>query len=127
MGSALELISMGRELAKALASAEDKMRVMELAARAADLEEENRELRREVAELREELARRKGLETYRGASYVLEGDGTRTGPVCKACYDEHDLVVILESSADGGARCPSCRRRYPGVKASKAGPRQRFL
>ena len=103
---------------------EEKMALLELREQVYDLEDENRMLKRENSELRERLAARKKLERIGGAYYVLEDDGSKTGPVCPHCYIEDGLVMILEGSANG-ARCARCKDVYPGVAASVEGYRQR--
>lgn len=103
---------------------EERAALLDLREQVSDLEEENRALKRENDELKAELARKKALETYRGASYVLESDGTKTGPVCPACYNE-GIVVLLERGK-GGARCARCNTRYPGVESEIEGCRQRI-
>lgn len=67
---------------------------------------------------------RGALETIGGASYVLEANGAKTGPVCPACYAD-GITVMLESAAKGGAQCSKCGARYAGVRASVEGPRMR--
>ena len=101
-----------------------KVELLELQKRALEIEAENMELVRENEELRRLLARKKAMETLNGASYILEPDGGKTGPVCPKCYNRDEVVSILEGVSNG-ARCAVCGARYPGVKASVAGPRQR--
>lgn len=115
-------IDAGRRIAGLVASYDDKLKVLELVARAADLQAENEDLRRKVRELGEELARKKKLETMSGATYILEDDGSRTGPICKACYDERDLVVRLVRFR-GGSRCVNCGNVYPGVGSELDDPK----
>lgn len=107
---------------KTFLSAEDRVKVAELAEKAFNLEEENHALRGEVARLSEELARKKRLETISGVTYVLEDDGSRTGPICKKCYDECDLVVRLVGCR-GGSRCVNCGSIYPGVDSGLDDPK----
>lgn len=105
---------------------EERMALLDLMDQVSDLEEENRELRRENAELRERLASRKRLERVGGAYFLLEDDGSKTGPVCPQCYEADEIACILEGSK-AGSRCARCGTRYPGVDASVEGPRQRIL
>lgn len=105
---------------------EERMALLDLMDQVSDLEEENRELRRENAELRERLASRKRLERVGGAYFLLEDDGSKTGPVCPQCYEEDKIVVILER-ANGGASCSRCRARYAGVEASAEGFKQHIF
>lgn len=65
------------------------------------------------------------LETIGAASYVLEADGSKTGPVCPECYRD-GITVFLESASKGGAQCSKCGARYAGVRASVEGHRQRI-
>ena len=105
---------------------EERMALLDLMDQVSDLEEENRELRRENAELRERLASRKRLERVGGAYFLLEDDGSKTGPVCPQCYEEDKIAVILER-ANGGASCSRCRTRYAGVEASAEGFKQHIF
>lgn len=100
-----------------------KMALIDLREQVSDLEEENRRLKAENAELRARLAHKKRLETIGATSYVLEDDGSKTGPVCQLCYLEKSVTVLLEKS-NGGAFCPLCKTRYPGITASVEGYRQ---
>lgn len=102
---------------------EERMALLDLMDQVSDLEEENRELRRENAELRERLASRKRLERVGGAYFLLEDDGSKTGPVCPQCYEADKIAVILER-ANGGASCSRCRTRYAGVEAFAEGFKQ---
>ena len=101
-----------------------EVQLLELQKRALEIEAENMELLRENEELRRLLARKKAMETFGGASYILEPDGGKTGPVCPRCYNRDEVVSILEG-VPHGARCAVCGARYPGVRASVEGPRQR--
>lgn len=105
---------------------EERAALLDLREQVSDLEEENRELRRENSELRERLASKKRLQRIGSAYYVLEDDGTKTGPVCPECYSGDGIVCALEE-CQHGARCARCSTRYPGVRASVQGPRQRIL
>lgn len=116
MGSPVDYFQLGTQLIRNIASLEDKMTVMQLTDRIRVLQEERDGLARQVRELSEELARKKRLETRAGASYVLEDDGAMTGPICKRCYDERDLVIRLVR-CPGGARCVNCGETYPGVES----------
>ena len=95
---------------------EERMALLDLREQVADLEEENRALKRENEGLRAQLAWRKALETYGGASYVIESDGAKTGPVCPYCYRSDGIVMLLER-ANGGAKCARCKTWYPGVES----------
>lgn len=111
---------------------EERAAALDLRERVADLEDENRELRRRNAELadenerlRKKLAARKRLERRDGAVYLLEDDGTETGPICPQCYESDGVIMLLER-ANGGAACSRCRTRYAGVAPAVDGYRARI-
>ena len=114
------------EMAKAVASADDKMRLVEAAMALNELAVENKRLMDENAGLRVELARRKALEYRGGSYYLIEGDGSEVGPVCPRCYRAEVLISRLER-ANGGARCSVCGTRYAGSRHAVDGYRQRVL
>ena len=106
---------------------EERAALLDLRERVGDMEDENRELKRRNAELacenerlRRKLAERKKLERRGGAVFLLEDDGTATGPICPDCYESSGVVMLLEQ-ANGGARCARCRTRYPGVAPAVEG------
>lgn len=99
---------------------EEKMALIDLREQVSDLEEENRRLKAENAELRAKLVSRKKLERVGGACFILEDDGSKTGPVCPNCY-EHDGIVMLLERANGGARCSRCNTRYAGIEPAVEG------
>lgn len=114
------------EIAKAVASAEDKMKLAEAAMALNQLASENKRLMDENDELRKKLAKKKALECRRGSYFVIGEDGEGIGPVCPKCYQESGLVYLLER-VSGGAHCPVCKARYAGVKGSVEGKRQRLI
>lgn len=123
MSSAYETIRAAREAAKALASIDARIQLMDALDMLADLREESEALKMENAELRRRLAERKRLERFGGACYILEDDGSRTGPICPDCYGGDGIVMLLEEG-NGGAQCARCETRYPGVDPASEGFRQ---
>ena len=123
MGSASDVVKTFIKTYAELEPDEAKMALIDLREQVSDLEEANRRLKAENADLRQELARKKRLETRRAASCILEDDGSETGPVCQYCYLDKGVTILLEK-ANGGARCPLCKTRYPGIEASVDGYRQ---
>lgn len=110
------------ELAKTVASADDKMKLAEAAMALNQLAMENRRLMDENEGLRKELAMRKALE-YRKGSYFVVVDDELVGPICPDCYQEKGLIYRLEK-ANGGARCSVCGKRYAGSKYAVEGYKQ---
>lgn len=102
---------------------DEKMALIDLREQVSDLEEENRTLRAENAGLRAQLASRKKMERFGGACFILEDDGSETGPICPACYERDGIVMLLER-ANGGANCSRCGTRYAGVEPAVEGFRQ---
>lgn len=79
-----------------------------------DLEDESRILSEENRALREQLKRRKDLERRKDAYYIIEDNGSPTGPVCPRCYLEDGIVVKLAMSGKG-AYCPACKAGFHAV------------
>lgn len=112
------------DLAKTVASAEDRIKLAEVAMALNQLATENKQLIEENSELRKALARRKSLE-YRDDSYYLTTEeGEQIGPVCPKCYQGDALINRLER-ANGGARCSVCGTRYAGSRYAVEGYHQR--
>lgn len=124
MGSFYDTMRAARDVAREVASLDARIQLMDALDMAADLREENESLREENAVLRRRLAAKKRLERDGGACYVLEDDGTKTGPVCPDCYGRDGIVMLLERF-NGGARCSRCKVRYAGVEPAVEGFRQR--
>lgn len=110
---------------KAAASVETREKLAQVSAAYFEVVKENFDLAEENAQLRKELARKKAIEAISGEYFVQEKDGSLTGPVCPACYDD-GIIVILETSSKGGAQCSKCKARFAGVRASVEGPRVRI-
>lgn len=102
----------------------ERERLMDLVRKLEEAETEMRDLRRRNEALAAELARRKALERIGGAYWLIEGDGTKTGPVCPRCYEETGIVHLLERRKDG-AYCPACKTSYAGVAPSFEGRSQK--
>lgn len=124
MADLLDAISDAREVVKTISSVDDRIRLSEALDRASALRDENERLKRKVRKLRKKLAAMKKLETYKGASYVIEDDGEKTGPICPWCY-KHDGITVLLARSNGGARCQVCKRLYAGVSTPVEGYRMR--
>lgn len=80
---------------------------------------------RQIRELNEQRSERRKL-TFdsKRLGYMIELDnGEVIGPVCPKCHKETASIVLLEET-NGGAVCPNCKSRYPGVKASVEGYKQ---
>ena len=109
---------------EAAANAETRAKLAQVSAAYFEAVSENFELAEENRRLREELARKKAVEVVGGEYFVLEADGSKTGPVCPECYSG-GITVVLESSSHGGAQCSKCGARYAGVRASVEGRQPR--
>lgn len=101
----------------------ERERLMDLVRKLEEAETEMRDLRRRNEALAAELSRRKALERIGGAYWLIEGDGTKTGPVCPCCFEGTGIVHLLERRK-GGAYCYACDTTYPGVVADFDGPQQ---
>ena len=114
------------EVSASIQSVDDKARLLDLMSQMQEMGLEMDRMRDENSNLRKQLASRKKLERIGGAYYVLEDDGSKTGPVCPQCYVRDELVCILERSPSG-AHCARCGSRYPGVDASVECCRQKVF
>lgn len=123
MSNAGGIWSLAKDVLSGAERVKDRQKIMELVTRAMELEDENRALRMRIDELGAGLAMKKRLETIAGASYVLEEDGSRTGPVCKRCYDEKGLTIRLVRWYGKGARCANCGTVYPGIESGIDDPK----
>lgn len=103
------------EMAKTIASAEDKIRLSTAAMALNQLAEENSRLMKDNEHLRTELARRKALEYRDGSYYVVTSDGKEAGPLCPRCYQDEGFIYLLSQSRNG-ARCSVCGKTYAGSK-----------
>ena len=126
MADILDAISDAREVVKTISSVDDRIRLSEALDRASALRDENERLKKKVKKLRKKLAAMKRLETYKGASFIIEDDGEKTGPICPRCYKRDGIVVILVRSNDG-AKCQVCKNLYAGVETHVRGYRTRAL
>lgn len=57
------------------------------------------------------------LERIEASYYIIENDGSKTGPVCPYCYQRDVIVVLLTHYGRIWATCESCDRSYPDVAA----------
>lgn len=111
----LEFFELGvdlAEMAKTVASIDDKIMLNEAVTAINKLTAENRELSDELAKLRQELARRKELEYRDGSYYLARGDGKLEGPVCRRCYLSEGLINRLMWRRDHELRCTVCDTTY---------------
>lgn len=106
------------EVAKTVASAEDKILLAEASMALNQLAIENKRLMEENEELRRELALRKKLEYRDGSYYVVEDDGDMVGPICPECYMKKGLVYLTVGRSDG-SRCTTCGAVFGGSSPAK--------
>lgn len=123
MADILSMVSDAREVVKTVASVDGRIKLAAALDSVSELQEKNYKLKHKVKKLKKRLAAMKRMESYGGAYYVLEDDGRKVGPVCPLCYQQKRVIVILERER-GSGHCPSCRTRYPGIKASVEGYKQ---
>lgn len=116
MADAHEAIQGVLAVGKGLASIDDRIKLTEAVSVLEGLEDENRRLAKENDDLRKELKRRKELEREGNAYYLLENDGSKTGPLCPKCYKDDGLVFALAKNSRGKVVCTVCGREYSGVK-----------
>lgn len=109
-------------IAKTIASADDKLRLAEAGVALGELAAENRRLAAEVAELRSRLSRRKDLEYRRGAYYVVMGGGEFEGPVCRRCYESEGLINRLKWNGSHELCCTVCKTAYNPEEAGEYEP-----
>lgn len=117
MNSVMDTIKVASSVVSGIDVAADRLALLELIDKTHLLFEENQDLKRQNARLVEQLSRCKALERIGGAFYILEQDGSRTGPICPLCYERDGIPRILRSTEEG-AECASCGEQYPGVEAS---------
>lgn len=102
---------------------DEMLLLMDLRDRVWQLEKENDSLRQENAKLKEQLAAKKKLECHGASIYILEDDGTETGPICPDCYQKDNIIMLLVQ-AEGGARCTRCKTLHAGVASTLEVPGQ---
>lgn len=120
MPSFTDTLNAARDAIKAVSSIDDRIKLMDALDALSELHMENNALKEENRMLREKLAARKRLERRGAEVYILEDDGTETGPICPQCYGADGIVMLLER-ANGGARCSRCKARYAGVDPAVEG------
>lgn len=117
MSSVMDTIKVASSIIAGIDATDDRLALLELIDKTHLLLDENQDLKRRNARLAEQLSRRKELERVQASFYLIERDGTRTGPVCPVCYERDGIPRILRSTEEG-AECASCGEQYPGVEAS---------
>ena len=117
MASVMETIKVASSIISGIDATDSRLALLELVEKTRLLLDENQDLKRKNERLAEQLVRKKALERIGPAYYLMERDGTRTGPVCPVCYARDGIHRILRST-DDGADCASCGEQYPGVEAS---------
>lgn len=117
MSSVMDTIKVASSIIAGIDATDDRLALLELIDKTHLLLDENQDLKRRNARLAEQLSRRKELERVQASFYLIERDGTRTGPVCSVCYERDGIPRILRSTEEG-AECASCGEQYPGVEAS---------
>ena len=117
MSSVMDTIKVASSIIAGIDATDDRLALLELIDKTHLLLDENQDLKRMNARLAEQLSRRKELERVQASFYLIERDGTRTGPVCPVCYERDGIPRILRSTEEG-AECASCGEQYPGVEAS---------
>lgn len=128
MSDALGAVRALLQMARDVSSTDERLKLCEAASALQELEEENRRLSQENQDLRLELRRRKDLEREGAAYFLVERDGSKTGPLCPTCYTEEGLVSMLARRQDGRATCVACGREYAGVRVYlTTGRSQRIL
>jgi hypothetical protein len=96
------------ELLKKGLTLEAQEKIMELRVGALELQEENLKLRERVKALEGELAVARDLvfEPTSGLYWIQKPDGSRDGPFCAVCHDEHKRLARLH---DGRQRAAGTR------------------
>src|SRR5882724_287897 len=76
---------------------EAQEKIMQLRVGALELQEENLKLKERVKQLEGELAVSQDLlfEPTTGLYWMQKPDGSRDGPFCAVCYDEHKRLARL--------------------------------
>src|SRR4051794_24662708 len=92
------------ELLKKGLTLEAQEKIMELRVGALELQEENLKLRDRVNQLESELAVSRDLtfEAPTGLYWLQKPDGSRDGPFCAICYDQHRRLARLHDGRERG-------------------------
>jgi hypothetical protein len=87
---------------------EAQEKIMELRVGALELQEENLKLKERVGQLEGELAVSRDIvfDPNTGLYWMQKPDGSRDGPFCAVCYDEHKRLARLH---DGRQRALKTR------------------
>ena len=117
MASVMETIKVASSVISGIDATDSRLALLELVEKTRLLLDENQDLRRKNERLVEQLVRKKAWERIGATYYLMERDGTKTGPVCPVCYERDGIPRILRSTEEG-AECASCGEQYPGVEAS---------
>ena len=107
-----------KELLKKGLTLEAQEKIMELREGALGLQEDNLKLRERVKQLESELtlARDFTFEAETGLYWLLKPDGSRDGPFCAVCHDEHKRIARLHDGRKRGAQtrwlCMICSNTF---------------
>jgi hypothetical protein len=136
LGGAVDAIKKAYDLArtlqdadKAIATAEIKMRVVDLVDALLNAKFSIAEAQAEVLTLRQQVAtleqekKVKATVRERGGLYWTEGaNGKEDGPYCTACYDTKGQLVRAKDTGNDWIFCPACSH---GVDGPNGGPSRR--
>jgi hypothetical protein len=114
MPSATDIIIAASSVISGIDNAEAQLHLRELVGKLEEVDAEVKTLKLENEALASKLKRRKDLERVSGSYFIIEPDGTRTGPLCPRCYEDDNVVQLLLETRSG-ARCTGCGREYAGV------------
>ncbi|MBZ5638008.1 MAG: SIKE family protein [Acidobacteriia bacterium] len=119
----LDALKDAGQLAKGLASIEDKQKLLDLQVAALEIAQRNAQLEQENRELREKLRIRDEL-TFRENVYWRDGQADK-GPFCPPCWDSRGLLVHLtETTPNVQYDCRSCGKYFTLRPAPPVIPRR---
>ncbi len=106
------------ELLKKGLTLEAQEKIMELRVGALELQEDNLKLRERVRHLESELtlARDFSFEAATGLYWLAKPEGSRDGPFCAVCHDEHKRIARLHDGRNRAAQsrwlCMICSNTF---------------
>jgi len=100
------------ELLKKGSTIEAQEKIMELREGALSLQEENIKLKEKIKELESELIKKKEVHWEAPSYWTIASNGSKTGPFCQQCWDNHEKLIRLQDSGNGCWECKVCRNIY---------------